>query len=184
MVWHVPPRRTEDHYALELLGSILGGGESSRLHQRLVRTREMLAEVEVGTEGRRGADMFALWAICAGEHRPIDVRREVDAIVAEVISGGVTAQELQKAKNARRAGFVFELESPLGRAEYLAMTELYDGDAALVNTELARYEAVTADDVRRVAGRYLTAQNRLVLDVLPRGEGEMAAPEILRRYGW
>jgi zinc protease len=184
MVWHIPPRRTEDHYALELLGSILGGGESSRLHQRLVRTREMLAEVEVGAEGRRGPDMFALWAICAGENRPVDVRREVDAIIAEVISGGVTAQELQKAKNARRAGFVFGLESPLGRAEYLGMTELYDGDAGLVNTELARYEAVTVDDVRRVAGRYLTAQNRLVLDVLPRGATTSSLQEVMGRYGW
>ncbi len=168
MLWHVPPRRTEDHYALELLGMILGHGESSRLHQRLVRDRELLAEVDAGTENRRGPDMLALWAICAGDNTPAAVRREVDAVVADVVAHGVTEQELRKAKNAQRAAFVFGLESPLDRAEYLAMTELYDNDATVVNAELARYDAVTLDDVRRVAGRYLTADNRLVLDVLPR----------------
>ena len=104
----------------------------------------------------------------AGEHGPAEVRREVDAVIAEVVSQGVTERELRKVKNAQRAGFIFGIESPLERAQYLAMTELYDGDAALVNRELARYEAVTREDIRRVAARYLTADNRLVLDVIPR----------------
>ncbi len=168
LAWHIPPRRTEDHYALELLGMILGAGDSSRLHQRLVRDRELLAEVELGAEGRRGPDILALWAICAGDHGPAEVRREVDAVIAELVAQGVTERELRKVKNAQRASFIFGIESPLERAEYLAMTELYDGDAALVNSELARYEAVTREDIRRVAARYLTAENRLVLDVIPR----------------
>jgi predicted Zn-dependent peptidase len=55
------------------------------------------------------------------------------------------------------------------------MTELYDGDAALVNTELARYEAVTRDDILRVARRYLVPTNRLVLEVRPVAPATSAA---------
>jgi predicted Zn-dependent peptidase len=175
MAWHVPPRRTEDHYALELLGMILGAGESSRLHQRLVRDRELLAEIQMGTENRRGPDILALWAICAGNHSPAEVRREVDAVLADVVSQGVTERELRKVKNVQRSSFVFGVESPLERAQYLGMMELYDGDATLVNTELARYEAVTVNDIRRVAARYLTADNRLVLDVMPGRASERAS---------
>ena len=66
--------------------------------------------------------------------------------------------------------FVFGIESPLERASYLGMTELYDGDASIVIAEIARYEAVTLDDIRRVAAQYLVSTNRLMLDVLPAPE--------------
>ena len=84
-----------------------------------------------------------------------------------MVARGITARELEKAKNNIRAGFVFGLQRPLGRAEFLGMSELYDGDASIVNTELARYEAVTLADVLRVAGQYLVPSNRIVLDVMP-----------------
>ncbi len=176
VAWHIPPRRTPDHYPLELLGLILGGGESSRAYRTLVRDRELLAEIEVDTEDRRGPDLFAVWAICSEGHQPAEARRALDAIVADVVAHGVTARELQKAKNNLRARFVFGLQRPLDRAEYLGMTELYDGDASLVNSELARYEAVTLDDVRRVAARYLVATNRTVLDVMPAPEAPQGSP--------
>jgi zinc protease len=175
IAWHIPPRRTPDHYALELLALILGGGESSRMYRTLVRDRELLAEISVDTEDRRGPDLLAVWAICAEGHAPTEARAALDAIVSDVIAHGVTERELEKARNGFRAGFVFGLQRPLDRAEYLGMTELYDGDASIVNSELARYEAVTLDDVRRVAGRYLVNANRLVLDVTPAPETPPAA---------
>ena len=95
------------------------------------------------------------------------MRAALDAIVGDVVARGITARELEKAKNNIRASFVFGLQRPLARAEFLGMTELYDGDASLVNGELARYQAVTLADVRRVAAQYLVPGNRTVLDVLP-----------------
>jgi len=167
MVWHIPPRRTPDHYALEVLAEVLGGGDSSRLHRTLIRDRELVAELEFETEDRRGPDMLALWMVCAQGRTVAAVRSATDALIANVVARGITETELAKARNSVRGQFVFGLESTLSRAQYLGMMELYDGDATLVNTELARYEAVTRADVARVARQYLVPSNRLVLEVVP-----------------
>jgi predicted Zn-dependent peptidase len=167
VAWHIPPRRTPDHYPLEVLATVLGGGQSSRFYRSLVHDRELLSEISVDTEDRRGPDLFAVWAICSQGHQPAEVRRALDSLLSQVVARGITARELEKAKNNIRAAFVFGLQRPLGRAEFLGMSELYDGDASIVNTELARYEAVTLADVLRVAGQYLVPANRIVLDVTP-----------------
>ncbi len=167
IAWHIPPRRTPDHYPLEVLATVLGGGQSSRFYRTLVHDRELLSEVSVDTEDRRGPDLLAVWAICSQGHTPVEVRQALDAIVTDVVARGITARELEKAKNNIRAAFVFGLQRPLERAEFLGMSELYDNDPSVVNTELARYEAVTLADVRRVAAQYLLPTNRIVLEVTP-----------------
>lgn len=167
VAWHIPPRRTPDHYPLEVLAAVLGSGQSSRFYRTLVHDRELLSEISVDTEDRRGPDLMAVWAICSQGQNPAGVRRALDAIIADVVARGITARELEKAKNNIRASFVFGLQRPLARAQFLGMAELYDGDATVVNSELPRYEAVTLSDVRRVAAQYLVAGNRIVLDVLP-----------------
>jgi len=175
VAWHIPARRTPDHYALEVLATVLGGGESSRLYRSLVRDQELLSEISVDTEDRRGPDLLAVWAICSRGHQPAEARRALDALVSQVVARGITARELEKAKNNIRAGFVFGLQRPVGRAQFLGMTELYDGDASIVNTELDRYLAVTLADVRRVAAQYLVPANRIVLDVTPPAPASAAA---------
>lgn len=170
LVYHIPPRRTPDHYALELLAVILGDGESSRLYRELVRQREIANHVEVATEDRRGPDLFTFWVIMSEGHQPEEARLVIDRALADIARNGITGRELRKAQNRVRAAFVFGLQSNLQRAMQLAEFETYDGNAALLRTELDRYLSVTADDVRRVASRYLTPTNRAVLDVVPASE--------------
>ena len=174
-VWHIPARRTPDHYALEVLAVALGMGESSRLHQSLVKEREIASEVSVYTEDRRGPDLFGVWCLLAQGHTGAEARAVIDAEIVRIGRDGITAQELDKVKNLLRRSFVFGLQSNLARARQLAEFELYDGNASLLRSELDRYLAVTADDVRRVAGQYFEATNRTVLDVLPAEERPAAA---------
>ena len=169
IAWHGPARRTPDHYALELLASVLTDGESSRMYRALVRGREVLAEVEFGAADRRGPELLRLWGVCAEGHTPAEVRPLVDAEIARVAQQGITARELEKARNSVRADFVFGLATPLHRALALGQSELYDGDATLLLRELDQYLTVTAADVQRVARTVLTPENRVVLDVIPSG---------------
>jgi zinc protease len=173
VVWHIPARRTPDHYALEVLAAVLGSGESSRLHQDLVKTREIASEINVYTEDRRGPDVMGVWCTLAQNHTGAEARTVIFEHISRIAQEGITAQELDKVKNLVRAQFVFGLQRNLTRAQRLAEYELYDGNASLLRTEADRYLAVTREDVQRVAGQYFSPNNRTVLDVVPAPE---AAP--------
>ena len=171
IAYHIPPSRSEDHYALELLAIVLGDGESSRLYRRLVKEDEVLQQIHVGTDDRRGPDLFSVWAIVAGDQSADAARTVIFEELSKASEGDITARELEKAKNRVASSFVFGMQSNLSRAMRLAEFELYYGDANLLRDELSRYLSVTLEDVQRVAGRYFEATNRTVLDVVP------AAPE-------
>jgi len=167
VAYHIPPSRTPDHYALEMLALILGDGESSRLYQALVKKREICQDIAVGTDDRRGPDLFSFWAVMSSGHAPKEAQQVIFAELDRIAKRGVTARELEKAKNRTRAAFVFGLQSNMARAQNLAEFELYYGDANLLMLELDHYLAVGRDDIRRVAREYFESNNRTVLDVLP-----------------
>jgi predicted Zn-dependent peptidase len=174
VAYHIPPSRTEDHYPLELLSVILGDGNSSRLYQKLVKEREIVADIAVNTDDRRGPDLFSFWGVMASGHEPSEAQQVIFEQLTDIADHGVTERELEKAKNRVRAYFLFGLQSNLDRAERLGEFELYFGNAELIRTELERYLAVTREDVQRVAGQYFAPTNRTVLDVAPAGAGTSA----------
>ncbi len=167
IAYHIPPNRTPDHYPLEVLALILGDGESSRLYQTLVKQKEICQDIAVGTDDRRGPDLFSFWAVMATGHAPKEAQQLIFAALESIEEEGVTERELEKAKNRIRAAFVFGLQSNMARSQRLAEYELYWGDANLLKLELDYYLAVSMEDLRRVAGTYFEASNRTVLDVLP-----------------
>ena len=174
LAYHIPKNRESDHYALEMLAMILGDGNSSRLYQQLVKEREIVSQVSVSTDDRRGPDLFSVWAVMASGHQPAEARELIYGAFESVADRGVTERELAKAKNRMRAYFVFGLQSNLSRAQELAEYELYFGNAELIREELQNYLAVTREDIKRVAGQYFAATNRTVLDVVPVTDGQNA----------
>ncbi len=178
MAWKVPPRHSPERYALALLDRILFGGESARLHQRLVKREKSALGVSGGLEDRRGPGLFTTFVVFKPERRFEQIERSLDAEVRSVQERGVSERELQRAKNQLRAerfrgvwGGLYGLQTPLGRAIELAYHTLFDGDPALVNTELQRYLDVTADQIQQVAQRFLIPTNRTVLHILPGAAG-------------
>ena len=81
--------------------------------------------------------------------------RQLDTIRAN----GITAAELEKAKNALRAGFIGNRETTLGKAEELHHYSTFHSSIDEINTDLDRLLAVTGDDVKRVASTYLAPGN-------------------------
>jgi predicted Zn-dependent peptidase len=99
---------------------------------------------------------------------------DADSIVAaiqdeigKVAAGQVSAEELERTKTKMLADFYSTLEMLLSRANYLAIRQLFTGDAASINQVPAQIEAVTAADLQRVAAKYLTPDNRASIDRRP-----------------
>jgi zinc protease len=165
--WMIPASHEPDHYALELAAMLLGDGESSRLQRVLVRERSVAIEASASTGDNRGPDVFEIDVKLATGARIEQVQKLVDGLVADIARNGPSDDDMKKLKNRMRARFLLGLQSNFARAHQLAEMELYRGDAALLDTELEKYLAVTKDDIKRVTAKYLTAARRSVVEVKP-----------------
>jgi predicted Zn-dependent peptidase len=92
--------------------------------------------------------------------------------IEKVARAGVPAAELARVKTKLRSDFYSSLELPILRADALALAQLLMGSAAALNDVPARIDALTSADLQRVAGKYLTAANRTVVDRQPAAPAE------------
>jgi zinc protease len=158
----------EDSHALTLLASILGDGESSRLNERLVREEQAALQAQALAMLRRdGPGVVVILAIANQGVQPDRIERIIAEEIARVRDEGVTAEELEKAKNRHRASTIRGRQTVLGRAEALQWHNHFLGDPGAIRTEMQRAMAVTREDLRRVAASYLTDQNRAVVITQP-----------------
>jgi predicted Zn-dependent peptidase len=143
-----------DRYVLQLLATVLGGGMSSRLFTE-VRERRGLAYYVFGTN-HAYTDAGSLHA-----QSGVDINR-IDEAVTTIVeqfrllaSAPVPADELEKARNFAKGRFVLQLESPHGTIMFGLRREVLEGQAAEPAEVLAALDAVTAEDIQRVAGEVL-----------------------------
>jgi predicted Zn-dependent peptidase len=112
---------------------------------------------------RRGPGVFLTLAISNQGVKVDSVNGLVTEEIAKLVSGGVTADELAKAKNIFRANAINSRQMALQLAEILHRATMFLGSPEAINSELARYDKVTVEDLKRVARTYLTPENSLTL---------------------
>ena len=146
MAWHMDARLEQGYYAADLITEILGGGNSSRLYQALVKEQKIFSALEVHHFGSTDKGLLAL------ESRLVDgvshekAKVALEAELEKLINNTIPEAELEKVKNKTESMIVFEDMSLTNRAASLAHYELL-GDASLMNTELERYRSVTVEDI-------------------------------------
>jgi len=162
MAWHASAAPDRQSRVMEVLLSILGSGDSSRLHQRLVEKEQ--AAVQVGTSLDQGFDPGLAWiyAIVPPGFDSAKTERLIDEEIARIAKEGPTVGELAKARNQALAGFWRGLETISGKAQALGDYEVFHGDYRKLFDAPAQYESITADDVRQAAATVLRAGNRTV----------------------
>ena len=172
MLYRIPEYKNADTPALEFLSTILGSGESSRLNRTVVRDAKAAVGIQVlaGIGPRRGPNVFAALGIANQGVQPDSLEKLLAQQVADVAANGVSQAELEKAKNAYRAARINELETSMGRAEAIHTADTFLGDPKLVNADLDRHMAVTIDDIKRVAARYLRTDNSVITLIKPEGK--------------
>jgi predicted Zn-dependent peptidase len=164
----VPPSGTGDDDALSVLGTVLGGGRSSRLYEALVHQQQLASGAFAGKQESRGPGLFAVSVTVAPGKTTADVEKTVYAEIERVKQESPAEWEIEKARTSARRGVVAQLQSSLQRAVLLSQYAMFYDDPARINTRAQRIAAVTAADVQRVARQYLTPANRTVVITVPK----------------
>ncbi len=156
------PHGHPDRYALQLLATVLGGGMSSRLFTEVRERRGLAYYVYCGNNSYADAGTLAAQA-------GVDLNRideAVETIVAElrrVVTESVPADELEKARSFAKGRFVLGLESPHATIMFGLRREVLEGRAVEPDEVLAGLDAVTVEDLERVAAEVLGASLRLAV---------------------
>lgn len=169
----VPPYGTADWVALDVLAYLLGDGESSRLQRALVREGLLAQDVDTYLYPTELAAVFGIVATARSGVLASQLERELDQTLAEIVSHGVEAAELQGAVRRARRDQIADLATVEERAEELAYATLVLGSPDALRNVLGRYAAVTPQDVGRVAAEYLNPERGVTLCVVPTGENTM-----------
>lgn len=162
--YHTVSEQHPDFAALNLLGSILIGGRTSKLYKRMVEEEQTALGVQLinGVPGTKYPTMFAL---LAAPNQGIEVDTLETTIYEEIEkmkNGEITQEELDRVKTNARAGLIRGLDSNSGLAQQLATAESRRGDWRKVFTDIEELENITIEDLQRVANKYLTKENRTV----------------------
>lgn len=165
--YHVPQSGTDDYYPLRVLENILLYGQSSRLYQRLVDKDQLAIGVSSSYEYAFDPTLFIMTLQPRSGITPEAVEKALYEELEKIKKEGVSAQELQKAKNILLVEFFGKMKTIAGKANELGNYEVFFGDYKKLLTAPDFFNKVTADDVRRVAQKYFTERNRTVATLVP-----------------
>jgi zinc protease len=168
LTYLTPGESDADSNVLEVIATLLGTGDSSRLYHSLVYQQEIGAEVFARADSREDASLFQVGGILSAGKKPVDAEQAMLAEIKKLQSTPISASELAKAKNQLITDLLLERETNEGKAEVLGQAAVLLRDPKRGNTDLERLQSVTAQDVQRVMKKYFTDSNRLVLYYLPK----------------
>jgi len=167
MAYHIPPGNTPDNEAFHVLANVLGQGQSSRLYQRLVKEKQFATQVFVQADERRGPSLLYFYAFLRPGVKPEDCEAGIRDEIAAVQKDGITAEEVAKARVQFLRGQIQTRQSDLYTAMRIGQYAVYFGDPNLINTVVDKFNAVTADQVKEAAQKYLVPEQLSVVTDLP-----------------
>jgi zinc protease len=169
--YHVPEARHADYPALQILGSILAEGRSSRLYKRMVDGDQLVLSVDTIHGPSLDPTLFMFDLSPRTGVKPADAEAALYEELSKVVKTGVTESEVQKAKNIALVAFYDDLRTIAGKANLLGRYQVYFGDYRKLWTAVEDLQKVTAEDVQRVAKQYFGESNRTVGTLIPEDEG-------------
>jgi len=139
-------RTAPGYYVADLITEVLGGGGSSRLHQSLIKEKKLFSQIDCHHTGSVDPGLVVIEGKLIKGVSLEEADMAVEEELKKMQSHKIAEKELTKVKNKSESAIVFEDMSVMNRANSLAIYELL-GDANMMNTELGKYQAVTADEI-------------------------------------
>jgi len=172
-----PSVRSKDEPALDLADEILSGGQSSRLYQSLVYEQQVAQRASFDADLREDLGLLTFRVIVASGKSLPEAEKSLNDQIEKILKEGVTEAELDKAKNRFLTGKLMERETNNGKANALGEAVVIYGDPNHINTDLAKYQAVTTSEVNDVLNKYLAGKKKVLIEYLPEAKKEAAKPE-------
>lgn len=166
--YHMPAQGTDDAYALNMLSTVLSGGQSSRMYKTLVDEEKKAYVVQAFPFASEDPGLYIVFGVVNVGVTADELENGMDQEIKKVQNELISEHEFQKVKNQIESDYVQKNSSMIGIAEQLADYHVYYGNTNLINTEIERFMKITRQDLQRVAKKYLTKENRVVLHYLPK----------------
>lgn len=164
---YITPKSVDrDAYVLDYISSILTGGNSSRMYKRMVEEDKVALQVLAFNQGSQDYGTYTMGALIKGEPDFESIKATMDEEINKLQTELISEREYQKLQNQFETRFVQSNSRVQGIASSLASYYMLKGDTSLINKELDIYRSITREDIKRVANKYLNANQRLELKYL------------------
>ncbi len=159
-----PDQYSDDAAALDVLSELLSSGRTSVMYKDMVRDKQISLGVQAVPEypGSKYPNLFLFFTVPAPGHTVEENEKEIYAVIDRMKTEKVDQESLDRVKTNLRADVIRGLDSNTGLAQTLAAYQANYGDWRRLFTELDDYNKVTAEDVQRVAQKYLVAEQSTV----------------------
>ncbi|OIN58717.1 M16 family metallopeptidase [Arsenicibacter rosenii] len=157
-VWHMPGRFDTGFYNADLLSDILGRGKSSRLYQKLLRDQPLFNNISAHISASLDPGLMIVQGTLNDGVSLEEANAAVEDVISTLAQESIAEEEITKVKNQAEATLVFSEVELLNRAMNLAYAA-NAGDAAMVNEEAAKIQAITPDTLRSMAQEVLRPDN-------------------------
>jgi predicted Zn-dependent peptidase len=162
--YHKPDFRDPDDAVYDVLTDLFSNGRTSRLYRALVRDKKIAVEAAgfSGFPGNKYPNLFAFYAIPTRGHTPEDLQTAIHEEIDRMVSQDVSDDELQMVKTRAKADLIRGLANNEGLALQLGLAQAYYGDWRELFRQVDRIEKVSKADIRRVAAKTFTRENRTI----------------------
>ncbi len=156
--WHMADRLSPNYQVADLLTEIIGNGGSSRLYNKLVKEKQLFSNISCYHLGSVENGLVTIEGKLVKGVKMAEAEKAVDDEISLLLDNGVSASELEKAKNRTESMLAFEDLELMSRCNNLAFYELL-GNADDMNTEWEKYSSVSLDDMKNVAAAIFDSNN-------------------------
>lgn len=165
--FRTPGFASRDSYVLDMISTYLSSGKSSVLYKKLVDDQKQALQTQVINLGQVDYNIFAIIALPLGDISLDILLTEIEEEIEKVQNELISERNHQKLLNKFESQFVNSNSSIAGIANSLARYYLLYGDVNLINKEIDIYRSITREEIRSVAQKYLSSNQRVDIEYLP-----------------
>lgn len=162
---------------MDVIANILAGGKTSRLYKKLVYELSIAQDVSAFQLSRALGSQFVIQATARPGHTLEEIRGVIDEEIENLKQNPPTERELQQVVNQNEVSFLRGFQALGSRSEALNRYYYYTGNPDWANEDLMRYKALSVSDLSNMAKKYLQADKRVVLSIVPEKQTNLAVPK-------